>query len=468
MKACELMGGRRALHLCNAVERARETTMKRPPNILYIHSHDTGRYIQPYGHAVPTPHLQKLAEQGVLFRQAYCCGPTCSPSRAALLTGTCPHTNGMLGLAHRGFVLNDLSKHWVRTLKRAGYVTALSGVQHIRAGKTFWQDIGYDRYLGPRESAEHHAVEFLEHVSEQPFFLSVGFFETHRTFADPGPHEDARTCLPPCSLPDAPETRNDMAALKATARILDHKMGKVLAALERTGLAGNTLVICTADHGIAFPGMKCTLTDGGIGVMLIMRGPASGAAGPAGLFSGGKVCDALVSHLDVYPTLCDVVGIEPPAWLQGTSLMPLMTGERDSIRDAIFAEVNYHAAYEPMRCVRTPRWKHIRRFDGRERRVLPNTDDSPSKSYLLTHGWAERPVEQEMLYDVVFDPAEAHNRVRDPDLAGVLRKLRDRLDRWMKETDDPLLRGPVPAPAGAKVNDPDGSSPGEPPRVVTD
>ena len=81
------------------------------PNILYIHSHDTGRYIQPYGHAVPTPHLQKLAEQGTLFRNAHTVAPTCSPSRAGLLTGIYPHQNGMLGLAHRGFNLNDYDKH---------------------------------------------------------------------------------------------------------------------------------------------------------------------------------------------------------------------------------------------------------------------------------------------------------------------------------------------------------------------
>ena len=77
------------------------------PNIVYIHSHDTGRYVQPYGYAVPTPNIQKLAEQGVTFRQAFCAGPTCSASRAALTTGQCPHSAGMLGLAHRGFFFND-------------------------------------------------------------------------------------------------------------------------------------------------------------------------------------------------------------------------------------------------------------------------------------------------------------------------------------------------------------------------
>ena len=73
------------------------------PNILYLHSHDSGRYVQPYGHAVPTPNLQRLAEEGVRFRQAYYAAPTCSPSRAALLTGQASHSCGQFGLVNRGF-----------------------------------------------------------------------------------------------------------------------------------------------------------------------------------------------------------------------------------------------------------------------------------------------------------------------------------------------------------------------------
>ena len=88
-----------------------------PPNILYLHSHDTGRFVQPYGYAIPTPRIQGLAEQGVLFRQAFCAAPTCSASRACLLTGQYAHSNGMLGLAHRGWSLNDYSHHIVHTLR---------------------------------------------------------------------------------------------------------------------------------------------------------------------------------------------------------------------------------------------------------------------------------------------------------------------------------------------------------------
>jgi arylsulfatase A-like enzyme len=92
-----------------------------PPNVLYLHSHDTGRYVQPYGHQIPTPNIQMLADQGALFRKAFSAGPTCSGSRASLLTGQYPHSNGMMGLAHRGWRLNDYGQHIIHPLREAGY-----------------------------------------------------------------------------------------------------------------------------------------------------------------------------------------------------------------------------------------------------------------------------------------------------------------------------------------------------------
>ena len=431
--------------------------MKRP-NILYIHSHDTSRYVQPYGYAIPAPNIQRLAEQGILFRQAFCAAPTCSPSRAALLTGQCAHSSGMIGLAHRGFSLREPKQHILHTLRTVGYESTLIGVQHVAKTPDI---IGYDRIVKVQNNGVEHvapaAVDFLNHAPSQPFFLSVGFSETHREFTAPGPAEDPRYCRPPHPIPDTPQTRQDMAAFKASARIFDRGVGAVLDALNADGLTEDTLVICTTDHGIAFPGMKCNLTDHGIGVMLIMRGP--------GGFTGGQVCDAMISHVDLFPTLCEFLDIAPPVWLQGNSMMPLIRGEAEQIQDEIFAEVTYHAAYEPQRAVRTRRWKYIRRFEDRRGPVLPNCDDSLSKDVWMQHGWRDRPVASEQLYDLIFDPNEAHNLADDPSMDSVLDEMRGRLDRWMHATDDPLLRGPVPAPPGARVNDPDGLSPSETPRI---
>src|SRR5207237_3304245 len=180
------------------------------------------------------------------------------------------------------------------------------------------------------------------------------------------PAEDARFCLPPAPVPDMPQSRQDMAGYKASARVLDNAVGQVLSALESAGLAENTLVISTTDHGVAFPAMKCNLTDHGFGVSLIMRGP--------GGFTGGKACDSLVSHLDLFPTICELAGVPGPAWLQGRSLLPILRGEKQEVRDEVTAEVNYHAAYEPKRAVRTGRWKYIRHFGDRPKPVLPSCD----------------------------------------------------------------------------------------------
>jgi arylsulfatase A-like enzyme len=166
--------------------------------------------------------------------------------------------------------------------------------------------------------------------------------------------------------------------------------------------------------------------------------------------------------VDVFPTLCDLLSIAPPAWLQGRSLMPLVRGETEEVNEAIYGEVTYHAAYEPQRCVRTRRYKYIRRYGARRTPVRPNCDDSPSKDLWLAHGWAERELPREALYDVVWDPNEAHNLAGDPAAAEALAEMRARLDAWMAATDDPLLRGEVPVPAGARINDADGVSPREP------
>jgi N-sulfoglucosamine sulfohydrolase len=422
--------------------------MNAPPNIVYIHSHDTGRYIQPYGRQVVTPNIQRLADQGLLFRSAFSAAPSCSPSRAALLTGRWPHCNGMNGLAHRGFALDDPSQHIVHTLKGAGYWTAMVGEQHVSADPG---ELGYD-VVAPSGSHRVHdvgpaAVRLIRERPAQPFFLSVGFFETHRDYFDPTSVRDALYSIPPANLPDTPITRHDMAAFKQSARTLDHGVGAVLGALDDEGIADDTLVIFTTDHGVPFPGAKATLSDRGIGVLLIMRGP--------GGFHGGRVNDALISQIDLFPTICDLTGIGCPPHLQGRSLLPHVRGETADVNDAIFAELTYHAAYDPQRAIRTRRHKYVRRFGDRDLPVLANVDDSPTKDLLLEAGWGDLARPREELYDLVLDPGEARNLIGDPAHADVHVLLRDRLDEWMLTTDDPLLHGPVEPPARAVYNDPD-------------
>jgi arylsulfatase A-like enzyme len=139
--------------------------------------------------------------------------------------------------------------------------------------------------------------------------------------------------------------------------------------------------------------------------------------------------------------------------------MPLVRGEVDRLHDAIFTETTYHAAYQPHRAVRTERWKYIRRFDEYPHPVLANCDDSDTKDLLVAAGWGDEQVPEEQLYDLVLDPQEGHNVAEDPAKAEVLAQMRERLDAWMRETEDPLLDGPVLPPEGAIVTPQDQVSP---------
>jgi arylsulfatase A-like enzyme len=467
--------------------------MPAPRHLLYLHSHDTGRYIRPYGHELSTPHLQAFAQRGVLFRHGFCNNPTCSPSRACLLTGQYAHTNGMMGLVHRGGRLHDPSHTLPAFLRDRGFDTVLAGLQHIAPHELDdFSDYGYThephRDRPPTNSnaeldrvTAQAAADFLKNRcgSDPPFFLDVGFFTTHRTSVPDDPHPpdnpdtwhngndspmgDPRYVDPPAILPDTASTRQDYADYAESVRRLDAYHGTVLDALDAAGLRDQTLVVITTDHGIAFPGMKCSLTAHGTGVLWLMAGPGGGGGEhERGDFTGGRVLEGLASHVDLFPTICEAFGFDAPDRLQGTSLMPLVRAERDdvSVRDEVFAEVNYHAAFEPKRCVRTARYSYHRRLQPMPHTVRPNMDDGITKRKLEQTGAFDASPPTEALYDLHRDPQEVENRIDDPAYADVLRDLRQRLDRWMADTDDPGRDGPPRVPgmgcAPIDANRPDG------------
>lgn len=419
-------------------------------NILIIITHDTGRHLGCYGHGVDTPNLSRLASEGVQFNKAFCTAPQCSPSRASLLTGKYPHSHGLIGLTHRGWRLNPNEPLLPALLANAGYSTHLFGFQHESPDS---YALGYQHVV----SAKNHSclnvaplvIEFLDSKPRTPFFAMVGFSETHRPFPSyDGPIEDVKV---PLWLPDEPIVRRDVAGLNTLVERVDEKVGEILNALERNGLADNTLVIYTTDHGIAFPGAKATLFDPGIEIALLMRGP--------GGFSGGRHVDVMVSNVDIMPTLLEFCDIPIPDGVQGKSLLPLLRGDISQLHEQLFPELTYHAAYDPMRGIRTEHYKYIRSFEQRTWWCPPNVDPSPTKELMRERGYFDRPRPLEMLYDLRNDPLECNNLVDDPAYSDVLSDLRMRLEQWMQETNDPLLKGPVPPPIGAKVTPPDAPEP---------
>ncbi len=422
------------------------------PNILFIHAHNTGRFVQPYGYDVPTPRMLQLAQQGVLFRQAYTVSPSCTPSRGALLSGQYPHVTGLCGLAHRGWRLRDYRQTLIHLLNDAGYLTVLAGLQHIARDRA---EPGYQLDLQPPGQTGAEVVpgvqRFLQQTHEQPWFLDVGLREAHRAYPEPTAADDPRYVRVPPAIPDTPRTREDFAGYRAAARLMDDSFGAVLDALESSGQAENTLVICLADHGLQWPHYMANVTDRGLETFFILRGP--------GGFTGGKCCDALVSHLDVLPTVCDLAGIATPDWAAGKSLLPLMDGSVDHLHDELFGEQTYHAAYDPQRTIRTRQFRYLRWYGDRRRILMPNIDRGLTRDELVDHGLVESPRPSEALYDLMLDPNEMRDCRDDPRYAQVLADLRQRLDQWMRATNDPLLAGDVPAPPGSQVTHPDGLHP---------
>jgi arylsulfatase A-like enzyme len=396
----------------------------------------------------------KLAQDGVLFRQAYCAAPTCSPSRAALLTGQAPHSCGMTGLVNRGFRLNDDDLHLVRYLNANGYETVLCGIQHEASdgGQIGYQYIVED---DPYPDRDHVAMDLMRarktaayirnrSAEDRPFFLSFGMFNTHRPFPPAAADINPDYVSSPHPIFDTTANREDMAGYLTSLRAVDECVGMVMDALRAARRDEDTLVIFTTDHGLAFPEMKCSLYDTGIGVSLILRTPEK--------LRQGEAVDALVSQLDLFPTLCDYLQLDRPHWLQGQSLMPLLRKETDEVRDEIFAEVNFHAAYEPMRCIRTDRYKWIRRYDHHRSSVPANIDDCPGKDFLIVHGYLETQRDAYMLFDLYLDPLERVNVADDPRYRDIREDLDARMRRWMERTNDPLLRGKVEKPKGAQIN----------------
>lgn len=415
-----------------------------PPHLILITCHDLGRHLGCYGvDTVHTPNLDGLAQEGTRFEQSYCTSPGCSPSRSSLATGRYPHSNGVLGLVHAAFAwdLHPDERHAAQLLGAHGYETHLFGLQHVSPQE---ERLGFDQVHGQGIGRDVTAqvAEFLRSASsQQPLYIEVNLFEPHRPYDHGGvePDDSNGVWVPPY-LPQAPAAVEEMAAVQGAIREVDSAIGQILAALEETGLASSTLLVFTADHGLAMPRAKCTLYDAGIGVALLARWPNGGV-------QGGRVLSELVSNVDVLPTLLEAASAPIPENVQGRSLLPLLRGEPYESRDAVFAEKTYHSYYDPMRAIRTSTHKYIRNFESAFRVEIPGdiADGGIFRSDTQRYHGSTHPDTE--LYDLVADPDELHNLAGSPEHTEIERELDARLWEWMRTTGDPLLRGPVASPA---------------------
>jgi len=410
------------------------------PNILIITTHDTGRHFGCYGAAgVDSPHIDRIAAEGVRFDQCFTACPVCSASRAAMMTGRYPQSNGLMGLVHQPWwwEMHPDEQHLSQVLRDAGYATRLFGVQHETADVS---RLGFGEATQLKgEPAERNALRIAEKAAEsmggwgaadKPTYAQVGFFETHTPYAFGGsqPGDPDAVEVPPYIQDDA-AAREHLAALAGSVMQADDAVGTILDGLEQNGLAQNTLVVLTVDHGVELSRRaKWTCYDPGLSIALLMRWPAGGVR-------GGRVVGGQVSNVDVLPTLLELIGEPVPERLQGQSLKPLLDGAVDAGRDEVYAM--FTSGCEP-RCVRTERYKLIRNFQASRPLQLP----APIRGGASV--WGPRAYVE--LYDLQNDPWEMTNAADEPSLADVRKELDAKLLAWMRDVGDPLLDGPVATP----------------------
>ncbi|MCL4854102.1 MAG: sulfatase, partial [Bryobacteraceae bacterium] len=334
------------------------------PNILLIVSEDNGPELGCYGDRYArTPHLDRLASEGVQFNRAFVAQAGCSQSRASVLTGLYPHQHGQIGLASWGFrMYREDTPNIPRSLKAAGYRTGIIGKLHINPESAFPFDFHeiHGANFNRKNLGDYakHAAAFLE-AGDQPFFLSVNYPEAHDPWlrqVDGLPQHPqtggAVQAMPYFGI-DPGEMRERVADYYSCLSRLDSLVGDLLAALQAAGKAENTLVIYFGDHGADMLRGKRTCYEGGVRIALLLRWP--GHAQP-------RVCEELVSTVDLMPTVLAACGAAAVPGLPGRPLQPVLAGERVVWRTHLFTEYHTHAAatnYHPQRAVRTDRYKLI-------------------------------------------------------------------------------------------------------------
>lgn len=424
------------------------------PNVLIIMADDcTFSDLAVYGgqNAI-TPNIDRLASQGLVFERAYVTAAMCQPCRAELYTGQQPMRNGCAWnhSASRPGTLS-LPQH----LAPAGYRTGIAGKVHVGPRTVFAFEAvpGFDDNAVRAPTKPHDLAgveEFISRDKAQPFCLVVALTEPHVPWVmgDASKYPLKKLKLPP-NIADTPKTREDFSHYLAEISYMDGQVGEILATLEASGAADDTLVFFTSEQGSQFPGNKWTCWDTGLHTALIARWPGKVAAGTRTM--------ALVQYADVTPTLLDVVGVKTTHHFDGSSFAAVLRGEKQTHRDYAYAAHNNipeGPAY-PIRSISDGEWRYIRNLTPDEIYIekhlmglmggatihnpywsswMATALDNP-QTYTLVKRYIRRPAEQ--LYHTADDPAEMNDLAASSEHAAIKSKLSAELDRWLAAQGDP-------------------------------
>ncbi|MCG8696749.1 MAG: sulfatase [Bacteroidales bacterium] len=413
------------------------------PNIVFYLVDDQGLLdCSIYGaNVVKTPNIQKLAESGMTFNRAFIASPACAPSRAALLTGLMPARNGAEGnhtYPHEGTLFLP------KLLQKVGYEVAAFG--KIAHGPADQYDYGFDFISKPKRGLASNVEKyFAQRTSDKPLCLMVGDRRPHVPWIAESEYKADEVDLPPYLI-DTKETREHRARYYTDIEGLDAELGQVYE-LAKKQLGEDFIFIYTSDHGGQWPFGKWNLYDAGIRTPLVISWK--------GNIKANTRTDAMVSWIDIFPTLLDIIGVETPNNLDGESFNGVLTGKDNAHREYIYTthtgDVNMNVY--PIRSIRSDKFKYIMnvlpycyhtnhsdilRKDGAGAywdswdsiaKIDTKAAETISKYYI-------RPPEE--FYDIINDPNEQNNLVNDCNYKKEIAKMKHLLEDWMKQQGDEL------------------------------
>ncbi len=456
--------------------------LKGKPNILFIFS-DQQRWdsVECYGSPLfkgLTPNLDKLADEGVRFEHAFTCQPVCGPTRAVLQTGKYATE---IGCFRNNIALPENETTLAHRLSNAGYEVGYLGKWHLasssggpeknfhtrpvpprlRGGyKDFWlasdvleftshgygghmfddkgQKREYDQSRYRVDAQTDWALEYLRRQkNDKPFFLFLSYIEPHHQndrnhFEGPhGSKERFKDYAVPGDLQGTKgDWREEMPDYLGCINSLDRNVGRIRDELEKLGLAQNTLIVYTSDHGCHFctrnGEYKRSCHESSIRIPLIVHGPG---------FRGGKTVKKLVNLLDVHATVLAAGQVQLPASCRGRALQELVSGKVDDWPEDTFVQISES---QVGRALRTHKWKYAVRAPGKN-----GARDSHSDLYV-----------EDFLYDLENDPHERQNLVSDPAFNNLRAELAQRLIKRMIKIGEqrPIIKGAVLAFSGLYID----------------
>ncbi len=429
------------------------------PNIILIISDDLSfRDIEPYGSKeVRTPNLARLAKEGICMDGMYTATAMCSPTRQQILTGLFPVRNG--AYPNHSWIYNGI-KSLPDHLHRLGYSVAIVGKEDFGPSSSF----PFEKVGTPEDIDGKNLVEIQNYIvqSDKPFCLYIGSHQPHKPWNTGFPDSyDTQNLKVPPYLIDVATTRKQLTKYYAEITFLDQQVGNVLDILKNTGKEDNTVVIFTSEQGAQFPFAKWTCYENGLKTDFIVRWP--------GKIKPNTRSKALAQYVDVVPTLIQIAGGNPDTvhtgrpdvyghqGFDGKSFMAVLLGTTDKFRNYVYGvhtTLGIIGAQDPypIRSISDGRYKYIRNLNAEVE--FSNITKTPRDNGLM-NAWflaakkdssialranfyySRPPVE---LYDLQYDPYELHNLAGDSKYDGIVKKLKQELETWMKQQGDQGLK----------------------------